>query len=214
MSLVSYLLTTTSTRGGWHGLLRLLGVETWFRRVSAPSRAGQQERVFLLLSLLPLEQRDSHITASLESALQTCLPLIGVDGGEVLPHQSHTLLLSWPATSESQRVRAVHAYYQFRHCLHQLAPQLAPALYGAASLGFVQVRPHATGRPYRGEVLRQVRGILHEAQRLGGGLLVSAALRQRLPQTPAFHHTLHVAFDLEGHRYPATLFHTSAIPAL
>jgi hypothetical protein len=103
-------------------------------------------------------------------------------------------------------------YYQFRHYLHQLAPQLATALYGAASLGYMQVRQHVTGQPYRGEVLQQTEGILHEAQRLGGGLLVSTALRQQLPDMPTLHYTLHVAFDLEGHRYPATLFHASEAP--
>jgi hypothetical protein len=208
MSIASSFKAPATTEGSWHRLLRFLGVEAWFRRAPATAHASQQERTFLLLSLLPA-QCDAQSALCLEGALQGCLPLIRAEGGEVLSFQGHTLLLSWPATPAGPPAQAVQTYFRFCQFLGQLAPPLAAALCGATGLG--QVR--ATGRRYRGEVMRQVAGMLPEAQQLGG-LLISAALRHYLPETTAMSYTLHVAFGLRGHRYPATLFRAVPVPHL
>jgi hypothetical protein len=57
-----------------------------------------------------------------------------------------------------------------------------------------------------------VAGILHESQRVGSDLLISAALLQRLDRCMPFQYNLHLGFNLPGHRYPATLFRVAAAP--
>ncbi|WP_227610101.1 hypothetical protein [Hymenobacter translucens] len=156
--------------------------------------------MFLLISL-------SENKKLLFQLVHECRAAVEAGGGVVIEQLPKSLLLSWPAGLGEQQ--ALPAYQLLRASLQRMAPQAQ--LHGAASLGWVKVRPSQSGgHRYRGEVLRQVAGILLESVQLGSGLLIAAVLYQRLDRTAPFRYQLHVGFEVAGHRYPATLFQVTA----
>ncbi|UOQ68653.1 hypothetical protein [Hymenobacter volaticus] len=191
----------------WKWLLRSVGLETWFQKTSVAAQAGQEERVFLRLTLPDaLNTANTSSTTPLTEALSECLTTIRASGGQVVSNQGNSLLLSWPA--ELGALQVVPMYFQLRERVYRRARQ--PKLFAAASLGWVTARHKRTRLDYQGEVVKQVAGMLRENQQLGHDLLISAALYHRLDQTLPYHYELHVGFDLPGHRYPATLFRVRA----
>jgi hypothetical protein len=191
--------------GLWRWLLRSTGLEAWFQQAPAAAHVGQVERVFLQVSL-PSSKAASSVFAE---ALADCLPTIQASGGEVVNQQAASALLSWPVVLGSQQAQVIRAYFQLRESMSRLLGQPALRMCGAASLGWVMPNQAKAGQRYRGEVLSSVAGILRAAQP-GNALFVSAALHHRLDLIPAFNYELDVAFDVAGHRYPATLFRVSA----
>jgi hypothetical protein len=181
--------------GCWGWLLRTVG-QLWFRADAAATSTGYEERVVLLLSL----PEDNQLLVKL---LRKCAPAIRASGSELVGQLATSLLLAWPADLGAQQVLPL--FMQLRASLYHLAPQAQ--LRGAASVGWVKPRSAGTdGQSYQGEVMQQVAGILHESIRLGGDLLISAALHHRLNRAAPFQYQLHVAFQVKGHRYPATLY--------
>jgi hypothetical protein len=83
-------------------------------------------------------------------------------------------------------------------------------LNGAAGLGWAAPGATAAPRQYEPASLREVTGLLHESQQLGSELLLAAALHQRLAPEAAGPCALHVAFEVPGHRYPATVYRVVA----
>lgn len=199
-------------QGPWQWLLRISGLEAWFQQAPAEARTGQQERVFLLLAL-PASSLHPMVTQAgfLAKALRDCEPALLAGGGEVVSQQGATLLLAWPATAATQVPQALNTYYQLRKALQQ-AGYLGPNLCGAASIDWVAVSAASTR--YKGKVTGSVAGILHEAERLSGGLLIAAALHHRLAPSVPFEYELHVGFKVPGHRYPATLYRVHATEAV
>jgi hypothetical protein len=185
--------------GRWGWLLRTVG-QLWFRADAAATSTDCEERVVLLLTL----PEDNQLLAKL---LRQCAPAIKASGSELVGQLATGLLLAWPADLGEQQ--ALPLFMQLRASLYCLAPQAQ--LRGAASVGWVKLRSAGTdGQSYQGEVMRQVVGILHESTQLGGGLLISAALHHRLNRAVPFQYQLHVAFQVKGHRYPATLYQVAA----
>ena len=182
-------------------MLRSTGLEAWFQRAPAADHAGQQERVFLLLTLP--EDTPRH-TVLLAEVLREHQPLIEVGGGHIGSYRGGRLLLSWPVAAGCHRARAVVTYFQLSDALG------SPGLHGAASLGWV-ASAGAT-KPYRGPVLKQIAGMLHESQRQASGLLVSAALHYQLDAVTTLRYELDVAFKVPGHRYPATVYRAATTP--
>ena len=190
--------------GQW--LLRSTGLEAWFRQAPAVAHAGEEERIVLLLTLAGTKQinRSAH-AALLADAFSECAASIEASGGELINYQSGTLMLAWPATGQLPPLAAI--YTQLRACVRRLAGWHTLGLGGAAGLGWAA--PGAASR-YDKASLREVAGILHESQQLGSELLLTAALHQRLAPVLAASCTLHVAFEVPGHRYPATLYQVVA----
>lgn len=194
----------------WQWLLRSTGLEAWFRQAPATAHAGQEERIFLLLTLAGTTRatRPAHTTL-LADAAHECAATIKASGGELLAYQPGTLLLAWPTTGQAlPPVAAI--YFQLRASVRRLAGAPALGLGGAAGLGW---SAPGTTRRYAKASLRELAGILHESQQVGGDLLLAAALHQRLAPTVAEPCTLHVAFEVPGHRYPATLYRVAATEA-
>ncbi|MGI4867333.1 MAG: hypothetical protein ACRYFZ_25670 [Janthinobacterium lividum] len=191
----------------WQWLLRSTGLEAWFRQAPAAAHAGQEERIFLLLTLANTTRttRSAH-AALLADAARECAASIKASGGELLTYQLGTLLLAWPTTSQALPPVAA-LYFQLRDCVRRLASAPALGLSGAAGLGW---SAPGTARRYAKNSLRELAGILHESQQVGSDLLLAAALHQRLAPTVAEPCTLHVAFEVPGHRYPATLYRVAA----
>ena len=187
----------------WKWFLRSVGLEAWFQKTSVAAQGGQEERVFLRLTLPGASNKANTPSASpLTQALTECLPAIMASGGQVVSNQDNSLLLTWPAELGARQV--VPIYFQLRERVQRRARQ--QKLFAAASLGWVTARHEKTRLDYRGEVVKHVAGMLRENQQLGHDLLISAALYHRLDQSLPYHYELHVGFDLPGHRYPATLF--------
>lgn len=187
----------------WKWFLRSVGVETWFNQKSNVAPAGREQRVFLSLLLPGATSRPgSPAAALLTQALAECMTTIGEGGGEVAHHQDGQLLLTWPIAQGARH--AVSIYFQLRASVQRRDSQAK--LFGAASLGWVKASSLHGAHQYRGEVLGSVAGILHEVQKLGSELLTSAALHHQIAADLPFHFQLHVAFDVPGHRYPATLY--------
>lgn len=182
-------------------------METWFRKAPAAAHAGQEERIFLLLTLAGTTRatRSAH-AALLANAAQECAATIKASGGELLAYQPGTLLLAWPTTGQPLPPVAA-LYFQLRGCVRRLAGTAALGLGGAAGLGW---SAPGTTRRYAKASLRELAGILHESQQVGSDLLLAAALHQRLAPTADESCTLHVAFEVPGHRYPATLYRVAA----
>jgi hypothetical protein len=156
--------------------------------------------VFLLLTL-------SGNTTLIPQLVRECRLAVEKGGGELLEQRPDCLLLNWPARLGEQQLLSVWQYLLAN--MRALAPHMQ--FHAAASLGWVKSRSaDSGGHRYRGEVLRQVVGILREGQQLGSSLLISAALHHRLDRSTSFHYQLHVAFKVEGHRYPATLYQITA----
>jgi hypothetical protein len=191
----------------WEWFLRSVGVDTWFNQKSNAAPAGREERVFLSLLLPDATSRpgDSPVIL-LTKALAECMTTIREGDGEVAHHQDGQLLLTWPMAQGARH--AVGVFFQLRASVQRRDQQAK--LYGAASLGWVKPSPSRGAHQYRGEVLGSVVGILHEAQQQGSELLTSAALYHQLAADQPFHFHLHVAFDVPGHRYPATLYQVTA----
>ena len=188
--------------GWWGWLLRSLGLEGGFQQKPAVARAGREERVFLLIGL-PAHAASARTSSAevLAEALGECLDAIRAGGGEVAGHKGGNTWLTWPAGLGERQ--AVAVYFQLRDCLRRRGQ---PAeLLGAAGLGWVKPKRIGSGPRYRGDVLGSVAGILRESQQVGG-LLVSAALRQRVDRELPLRYELHVGFNLPGHSYPATLY--------
>ena len=199
--------TYRSKLSPWQWLLRNTGLEAWFRQAPAAAHAGQEERIFLLLTLADTTRatRSAHATL-LADAARECAATIKDSGGELLTYQPGTLLLAWPAAGQAlPPVSAI--YFHLRACLRRLASSPALGLGGAAGLGW---SAPGTTRRYAKASLRELAGILHESQQVGNDLLLAAALHQRLAPTVAEPCTLHVAFEVPGHRYPATLYRVAA----
>jgi hypothetical protein len=194
----------------WRWLLRTTGLEAWFQQAPAVAHAGREERLVLLLALPNTTRltRSAH-AALLADALRECQPAIAASGGAVVPYQSGTLLLTWPATSESM-APITALYFQLRECLRRLAGSPVLLLNGAAGLGWAAPGAAAAPRQYEPAGLREVAGLLHESQQLGSELLLAAALHQRLAPGVAGPCALHVAFEVQGHRYPATVYRVVA----
>jgi hypothetical protein len=152
--------------------------------------------------------RSAH-AALLADALRECQPAIAASGGTVVPYQPGSLLLTWPATSESM-APITTVYFQLRECLRRLAGSPTLLLNGAAGLGWAAPGAVAAPRQYEPAGLREVAGLLHESQQLGSELLLAAALHQRLAPGVAGPCALHVAFEVPGHRYPATVYRVVA----
>lgn len=196
--------------GLWHWLLRITGLEAWFQQAPAAAHAGREERLVLLLALPNTTRltRSAH-TAIMAEALRECQPAITNSGGAAGPYQPGSLLLTWPATSASM-VPVTALYFQLRDCVRRLAGAPTLALNGAAGLGWAAPGAAATPRQYEPASLREVAGLLHESQQLGSELLLAAALHQRLAPEAAGPCALHVAFEVPGHRYPATVYRVVA----
>lgn len=188
--------------GRWQRLLDGLGLAAWFRRPPAGTPTGHEERVLLLLTLTnaPL-----HSPEPLAAALVACGPALAASGGQVVEQHVNRLLLSWPAHYPAAWLAI---YQHLRAHLHQQLGE-GPQLYGAATLGLLAPRPSWLAPGYRGAALGQVAGILHEGRAQGYPLLLSAALHYRLG-IAALPCQLHLAFNLSGHRYPATLYWAQA----
>jgi hypothetical protein len=194
----------------WHWLLRITGLEAWFQQAPAAAHAGREERLVLLLALPNTTRltRSAH-TAIMAEALRECQPAIAASGGAAAPYQPGSLLITWPALSDSTApVTAI--YFQLRDCMRRLAGAPTLALNGAASLGWAAPGAAVTPRQYEPAGLREVAGLLHESQHLGSELLLAAALHQRLAPGAAGPCALHVAFEVPGHRYPATVYRVMA----
>lgn len=194
----------------WRWLLRTTGLEAWFQQAPAAAHAGREERLVLLLALPNTTRltRSAH-TAIMADALRECQPAIGASGGVGAPHRSGTLLLTWPAASEST-APITGLYFQVRDCVRRLAGSPTLLLNGAAGLGWAAPGAAAAPRQYEPASLREVAGLLHESQQLGSELLLAAALHQRLAPEAAGPCALHVAFEVPGHRYPATVYRVVA----
>jgi hypothetical protein len=195
-----------SKPGWWQWLLRATGLEAWFQQGPAAAHVGREERLLLLLALPGTTRttRAAH-TGLLTSALRECQPTIAASGGAVATYQPGTLLLTWPASPGS--VAPITAtYFRLRDCLRRLAGAPALVLNGAAGLGWAAPGAVAAARQYEPASLREVAGLLHESQQLGSELLLAAALHQRLAPEAAGPCALHVAFEVPGHRYPATVY--------
>jgi len=190
----------------WRWLLRTTGLEAWFQQAPAVAHAGREERLMLLLGLpnTTLLTRSAH-AALLADALRECQPVLAASGGVVVPYQPGTLMLTWPAASGSTApITALYA--QLRDCARRLADSPTLLLNGAAGLGWAAPGATAAPRQYEQAGLREVAGLLHESQQLGSELLLAAALHQRLAPGVAGPCALHVAFEVPGHRYPATVY--------
>jgi len=200
---------TSAKPGLWRWLLRATGLEAWFRRAPAAAHAGQEERIVLLLALAGTTRatRAAH-AALLARAQQACQASLAASGGTALEYQPGILLLTWPAATES-RVPIVALYFQLRDCLRQLANAPALGLEAAAGLGWAAPAALAW-QQYEPASLREVASLLHESRQLGSELLLTAALRQRLAPAVAGQCALHVAFEVPGHRYPATVYRAVA----
>ncbi|RYY21274.1 MAG: hypothetical protein EOO36_01235 [Cytophagaceae bacterium] len=191
-------------RNWWQWLLRSTGLESWFQRVPAVAHAGQQEHILLLLALA-----SSTVPSTLlADALRACAPAFAASGGEVVSYRPGTLLLAWPTGAGQPLPPVATLYFQVRACAQRLAGPAALSLGGAAGLSWAA--PGAAARHYDQASLGEVAGILHESQQMGSQLLLSAALHDRLAPLVAEHCTLHVAFKVPGHRYPATLYQVVA----
>jgi hypothetical protein len=200
----------SSKPGLWHWLLRVTGLEAWFQQAPAAAHAGREERLVLLLALPDTTRstRSAH-AALLADALRECQPAIMASGGAVVPYKPGTLLLTWPATSDSM-APITALYFQLRNCVRRLAGSPIQPLTAAAGLGWVAPGAVAAPRQYEQAGLREITGLLHESQQLGGELLLAAALHQRLAPGVAGQCALHVAFEVPGHRYPATVYRVVA----
>lgn len=194
----------------WHWLLRTTGLEAWFQQAPAAAHAGREERLLLLLALPNTTRltRSAH-AALLAEAARECQPALAASGGVAVPYQPGILLLTWPAASEST-VPVTALYFQLRDCVRRLAGSPTLALNGAAGLGWVAPGAAAAPRRYEPASLREAAGLLHESQQLGSELLLTAALHQRLAPETAGPCALHVAFEVPGHRYPATVYRVVA----
>jgi hypothetical protein len=194
----------------WHWLLRTTGLEAWFQQAPAAAHAGREERLVLLLALPNTTRltRSAH-TAIMAETLRECQPAIAASGGAAVPYQPGSLLLTWPATGASA-APVTALYFQLRDCVRRLAGSPTLHLNGAAGLGWVAPGAAAAPRQYEPASLREVAGLLHESQQLGSELLLAAALHQRLAPEAAGPCALHVAFEVPGHRYPATVYRVVA----
>jgi hypothetical protein len=197
----------------WHWLLRTTGLEAWFQQAPAAAHAGREERLLLLLAL----PNTTHLTRSAHAALladvlRECQPAIAASGGAVVPYQPGMLLLTWPTTREAA-VPVTALYFQLRDCVRRLAGAPTLRLNGAAGLGWAAPGAVAAPRQYEPASLREVAGLLHESKQLGGELLLAAALHLRLAPETTGPCALHVAFEVPGHRYPATVYRVVA-PAI
>jgi len=199
-----------SKPGLWHWLLRITGLEAWFQQAPAAAHAGREERLVLLLALPGTTRatRTAHTTL-LTNALRECQPAIAASGGAVVPYQPGTLLLTWPAASDSTAPLTAF-YFQLRDCVRRQAGSPTQPLNGAAGLGWAAPGAVAAPRQYEPAGLREVAGLLHESQQIGSELLLAAALHQRLAPGVAGQCALHVAFEVPGHRYPATVYRVVA----
>ncbi len=193
--------------GLWQWLLRSTGLEAWFQEAPAAAHAGQEEHIILLLTLAGTTRatRSAH-DSLLTNAFSECAATVKASGGELIPYQPGTLLVAWPATVQVLPPLSA-IYFQLRACVRRLASSPVLGLDGAAGLGWTAAGPT---RRYDKASLREVAGILHESQQLGSELLLTAALQQRLAPTLVGQCTLHVAFEVPGHRYPATLYQVAA----
>jgi hypothetical protein len=200
----------SSKPGLWPWFLRATGLEAWFQQAPAAAHAGREERIVLLLTLPGTTRatRAAH-AALLASAGRECQPAIAASGGALVAYQPGTLLLTWPAGSESS-APVVAVYAQLLACVRRLAGAPALRLDGAAGLGWVAPGAATAPRQYEPAGLREVAGLLHESQQLGSELLLTAALHQRLAPGVAGPCALHVALEVPGHRYPATVFRAVA----
>lgn len=194
----------------WRWLLRTTGLEAWFQQAPAAAHAGREERLLLLLALPNTTRltRKAH-AALLADALRECQPAIAASGAAMIPYQPGTLLLTWPAASEST-APITALYFQLHDCVRRLAGAPTLLLNGAAGLGWAAPGAAAAPRQYEQAGLREVAGLLHESQQLGSELLLAAALHQRLAPGIAGPCALHVAFEVPGHRYPATVYRVVA----
>jgi hypothetical protein len=199
----------SSKPGLWPWLLRITGLEAWFQQAPTAAHAGREERIVLLLTLAGTTRatRSAH-AALLASALRECQPALGASGGAATAYQPGTLLLTWPAATESS-APVVALYFQLRDCVRRLAGSPTLRLDGAAGLGWAALGA-AAPRQFEQASLRAVAGLLHESQQLGSELLLAAALQQRLAPAVAGQCALHVAFEVPGHRYPATVYRVVA----
>jgi hypothetical protein len=191
--------------GLWSWLLRNTGLEAWFQRPLATDYEGQEERVFLLLTL---PEAPPHHPDLLAEVLREYQPLIEAGGGRLGTYQNSRLLLSWPVALGCQQARAVATYFQLRDALGRRTG--SSSLRGAATIGQVALEPASH---HYGRVIRYVAGLLQECQRQGSDLLISAALHHQLDALPTLRYTLDVAFKAAGHRYPATVYHVATTPA-
>jgi class 3 adenylate cyclase len=192
-------------QGLWDWLLRNTGLAAWFQRPPAATHAGQEERVFLMLSLP--EPTPRH-TALLAEVLREHQPLIEAGGGRLGSYQSGRLLLSWPRALGCQQARAVATYFQLCDALGRRDG--SPGLRGAATIGQAALK---SGSQHAGQVINHVAGLLQECQRQQSSLLISAVLHEQLEVLPTLHYTLDVAFKVAGHRYPATIYHVANKPS-
>lgn len=206
------LIPTTSKTGLWQWLLRSTGLEAWFQQGPTATHLGRQERLLLALPGTTRATRAAH-TMLLVNALRECQPSLVASGGAAVAYQPGTLLLTWPAAAESS-APVVALYAQLLACVRRLAGSPTLALNGAAGLGWAAPGAATAPRQYEQAVLRAVNGLLHESQQLGGELLLTAALQQRLTPAVAGQCALHVAFEVPGHRYPATVYRVLAPPAV
>jgi hypothetical protein len=190
----------------WRWLLRTTGLEAWFQQAPTVAHAGREERLLLLLALpnTTRTSRSAH-AALLADALRECQPAIAASGGAAVPYRPGSLLLTWPAGGESA-APVTALYFQLRDCVRRLAGSPTLPLNGAAGLGWAAPGAAAAPRHYEQAGLREVAGLLHESQQLGSELLLAAALHQRLAPGVAGPCALHVAFEVPGHRYPATVY--------
>jgi hypothetical protein len=200
----------SSKSGLWPWLLRIVGLESWFQQAPAAAHAGREERIVLLLTLAGTTRatRSAHATL-LANACRECQPQIGASGGTAVEYQPGTLLLTWPATAESS-APVVALYFQLLDCVRRLAALPALRLNAAAGLGWAAPGVAAAPRQFEQASLREIAGLLHESQQLGSELLLTAALQQRLAPAAAGQCALHVAFEVPGHRYPATVYRVLA----
>lgn len=199
----------SSKSGLWPWLLRIVGLESWFQKAPTAAHAGREERTVLLLTLVGTTRTTRPVhTALLAAAGWECQPALAASGGATVEYQPGTLLLTWPAASESS-APVVALYFQLRDCLRRLADSPALHLNGAAGLGWAATGA-TSSRQFEQAGLRAVVGLLHESQQLGSELLLTAALQQRLVPTAAGQCALHVAVEVPGHRYPATVYRVLA----
>ena len=195
----------SSKPGLWPWLLRIVGIESWFRQAPTAAHAGREEQIVLLLTLAGTTRATRLAHAGLlAAACRECQPAIAASGGAVIKHPPDTLLLTWPAVPESLAPVAA-LYFQLRDCVRHLASSPALHLNGAAGLGWAAAGA-AAARQFEPASLREVAGLLHESQQLGSELLLTAALQQRLAPNVTGQCALHVAFEVPGHRYPATVY--------
>jgi hypothetical protein len=200
----------SSKPGLWQWMLRTIGLEAWFQQGPVAAHTGREERLLLLLALPGTTRatRAAHTTL-LTNALRECQPAIVASGGVAAAYQPGSLLLTWPAVAESS-APIVALYAQVHACVRRLAGSPSLALNGAAGLGWAAPGAATAPRQYEQTGLREVAGLLHESQQLGSELLLTAALHQRLAPEAAGPCALHVAFEVPGHRYPATVYRAVA----